>query len=135
MPLIGLIAGFSDAEMLPLLKVFRDRMGDLGWTEGKNVRYELHATAGDFKKLSAEAANLIEHDVDLFVTLGTPGLAAVREHSKTVPVVFTLVADPVKLGFIESLAKPGGFSTGFTNFELSIGGKWLELLRDLDASL
>jgi putative ABC transport system substrate-binding protein len=134
-PMVALIAGFSDAEMQPLLAVFRSRMQELGWTDGRNIKFELRATSGDFKRLSIEAGKLIEEKVDLFVTLGTPGLTAVREQSKTVPVVFTLVTDPVKLGLIQSLAHPGGFSTGFTNFELSIGGKWLELLRDLDPSL
>jgi putative ABC transport system substrate-binding protein len=63
---------------------------------------------------------------------GTPGLKAVRQHSSIMPVVFTLVADPVGQGLIQSLSRPGGYATGFTNFEFSIGGKWLELLMELD---
>jgi putative ABC transport system substrate-binding protein len=134
-PLVALASSFSDAEMQPLLAVFRSKMQELGWTEGQNIKFELRATAGDFNKLAIEAAKLIESNTDLFITLGTPALMAVREHSKTVPVVFTMVGDPVGQGLIESLAHPGGYSTGFTNFEFSIGGKWLELLRDLDPSL
>jgi putative tryptophan/tyrosine transport system substrate-binding protein len=135
MPVVGLISGFSDAEMLPLLAVFRSKMRELGWTEGQNIKFELRATAGDFNRLGIEAGKLVDSNTDLFITLGTPGLVAVRKHSNTVPIVFTLVADPVKLGLIQSLSHPGGNSTGFTNFELSIGGKWLELLRDLDPGL
>src|SRR5262249_46712083 len=69
------------------------------------------------------------------VTMGTPGLNAVRHHTKSIPVVFTLVADPARLGLIDSLARPGGHATGFTNFELSIGQKWLELIRDVSPRL
>ena len=110
-------------------------MGRLGWTEGQNIKFELRATAGDYNRLAIEAGKLVELKTDLFIALGTPGLTAVREHSKTVPVVFTMVADPVGQGLIQNFSHPGGYSTGFTNFEFSIGGKWLELLRDLDPNL
>ena len=135
MPVVGLVAGFSDVEMQPPLTAFRTRMQELGWTEGQNIKFELRATAGDYNRLAIEAGKLIESKTDLFIALGTPGLTAVREHSKTVPVVFTMVADPVGQELIQSLSHPGGYSTGFTNFEFSIGGKWLELLRDLDPNL
>jgi putative tryptophan/tyrosine transport system substrate-binding protein len=85
--------------------------------------------------MTAEAGTLISRNPDVVVTMGTPGLTAVRQHTHSVPVVFTLVADPVRTGLIESLARPGGHATGFTNFEFSIGGKWLELLRDVSPHL
>jgi putative ABC transport system substrate-binding protein len=66
---------------------------------------------------------LIARNVSVIVAMGTPGLHAVQEHTRTVPVVFTLVADPVRLGLIQSLSRPGGHATGFTNFELSMGGE------------
>jgi putative ABC transport system substrate-binding protein len=71
----------------------------------------------------------------VIVAQGTPGVAAVQQHSRTVPVVFTFVGDPVGLGLVDSLARPGGQATGFTNFEYSIGGKWLELLKEIDPRL
>jgi putative ABC transport system substrate-binding protein len=72
---------------------------------------------------------------DVIVTQGTGMLTVVRKETKTIPVVFTMVPDPVKLGIVENLARPGGNITGFTNFEFSIGGKWLELLKELQPSL
>jgi putative tryptophan/tyrosine transport system substrate-binding protein len=78
---------------------------------------------------------LVTEGADVIVAMGTPGLAAVKRHTSTIPVVFTLVADPVGQSFISSLARPGGNVTGLTNFEFAIGGKWLELLRELDRSI
>ena len=80
--------------------------------------------------MTDDAGQLIGLKPDVILAQGTPGLTAVREHSRIVPVVFVLVADPVRMGLIESLARPGGNATGLTNFEFTIGGKWLELLRE-----
>jgi putative ABC transport system substrate-binding protein len=78
--------------------------------------------------MTDDTAGLVARNPDVILAQGTPGLTAVRKHSRAAPVVFVLVADPVKMGLIESLARPGGHATGLTNFEFSIGGKWLELL-------
>ena len=133
--LIGIVAGFSEDEMRPLLAAFRSRLSQLGWIEGRNVAIDAKLGAGDYKRMTEEAGVLVGRNPDVIVVLGTPGLTAVRQHTHSVPVVFTMVADPVRTGMIESLARPGGHATGFTNFEFSVGGKWLELLKDIRPSL
>src|SRR5262249_26437220 len=95
----------------------------------------LRLGAGDHRRTTTEAKALVARKPDVILAMGTPGLTAVRQHSDSVPVVFTLVADPVSTGMIESLARPGGNVTGFTNFEFSIGGKWLELLKEVSPGL
>jgi ABC-type uncharacterized transport system substrate-binding protein len=134
-PLVGLVSGFSDFEFTPLATAFRDKMKQLGWTEGRNIAVETRTSTGDFQRLAEEVKLLIARNVRVIVAMGTPGLHAVQQHTRTVPVVFTLVADPVRLGLIQSLSRPGGHATGFTNFELSMGGKWLELVREINPSL
>src|SRR5215831_2782213 len=121
--LVGVLAGFSEDEMRPLLAAFRSRMSQLGWIEGRSLAIDLRLGAGDHRRTTAEARALVGRKPDVILAMGTPGLTAVRQHSDSVPVVFTLVADPVSTGMIESLARPGGNVTGFTNFEFSIGGK------------
>ena len=130
--LVGVVTGFSAAEMRRPLRAFREKLRTLGWSEASNVRIEARTTDGDYGLLGDHARALIDQSVDVIVAMGTPGLTAVRQHTRTVPVVFVLVIDPVAQGLVESLARPGGHATGFTNFEFPIGGKWLELLRELD---
>ena len=132
---VGVLAGFSEEEMRPLLAAFRSRMSQTGWIEGRNLAIDVRLTAGEHQRADAEARALVTRNPDVIVVMGTPYLAAVRQHSRTVPVVFTLVGDPVRTGMIESLARPGGSATGFTNFEFSIGGKWLELLKEISPRL
>jgi ABC-type uncharacterized transport system substrate-binding protein len=130
--LVGLITGFSEKEMLPLATAFRARMQELGWTDGQNVIIDVRTASGDYAKLDAEAGRLVAAPADVIVAMGTPGLTATRRHTRTTPVVFTQVADPVGQRLIDSLAHPGGNATGLTNFEFSFGGKWIELLNELD---
>ena len=129
--LVGIVAGFAEAEMQPLLTAFRDKLKELGWAEGRNLSIDLRLGRGDFKHMTDDTGLLIGRKPDVIIAHGTPGFNAVRKHSRTVPVVFVFVADPVRTGLIESLARPGGHATGFTNFEFAIGGKWLELLKEL----
>jgi len=129
---VGVLAGFTEAEGAPLVEAFRDRLKELGWTEGRNLSIDARFTSGDFKALTDSAGALVKANADVIFAQGTPGLKAVRQYSSIMPVVFTLVADPVGQGLIQSLSRPGGYATGFTNFEFSIGGKWLELLMEVD---
>jgi putative ABC transport system substrate-binding protein len=133
--LVGVVAGFSEPEMRPQITALRSRLRELGWTENQNLKIEARLSSGDFQRLTVEAGSLVGRNPDVIVTMGTPGPNAVRHHTKSIPVVFTLVADPARLGLIDSLARPGGHATGFTNFELSIGQKWLELIRDVSPRL
>jgi putative ABC transport system substrate-binding protein len=130
--LVGMVSGFSDAEMRRPLLAFREKLTELGWTEGADVRIDARHAHGDYKRLGEDARTLVDLPADVIVAMGTPGLTAVRQHTRSVPVVFTLVIDPVAQGLVNSLARPGGHATGFTNFEFPIGGKWLELLREMD---
>src|SRR5262245_38469645 len=129
--LLGLIASFTDKEMMPLIAAFRARMQELGWIEGQNIVFDVRATSGDYAKLDIEAGSLVSASADVIVAQGTPGLVAARKSTRTIPAVFTQVADPVGQRLIESLARPGGNATGLTNFEFTFGAKWVELLAEL----
>jgi putative ABC transport system substrate-binding protein len=133
--LVGIVSSLAEPEMQPLLTVLRDKLKELGWNEGRNLSIDTRLGRGDYKRMVDDANLLIGRKPDVIVAQGTPGLNAVREHSRAVPVVFVMVADPVRFGLIESLARPGGHATGFTNFELTIGGKWLELLKELSPGI
>ena len=132
---IGVLTALSDTEMRPLLAAFQEKLKELGWIEGVNLIIDVRATAGDEYQLTNGAGILIGLRPDVILTMGTPGVMAVRRNDKNVAVVFVMVTDPVKAGLIESLAHPGRNTTGITNFEFSIGGKWLDLLRELDPHL
>lgn len=129
---VAILSGFSTEQMRPLLAAFQKRLQDNGWSEGRNIIIDVRLTTGDAARLGAEAASLVASGASVIVAQGGPAVAAVQQHSRSVPIVFTLVGDPVALGLVESWSTPGGQVTGFTHFESSIGGKWLELLREID---
>jgi putative ABC transport system substrate-binding protein len=133
MPLIGVAAGFNEQAMRPLLDAFQKELQARGWTAGSNFTLEARYASGAYEAEQARA--LIARNPDIIVTQGTGMLTVVRRETKTIPIVFTMVPDPVSLGIVDNLARPGGNVTGFTNFEFSIGGKWLELLKELKPSL
>src|SRR5262245_25971606 len=116
---------------LPLI-AFRGKLKELGWDEASNISIVETAADGDSERVAANASAIISQRPAVIVSMGTPGLMAIRQHTRSVPVVFTHLADPARRGLIESLARPGGNETGVTNFEFSIGGKWLDLLLKLD---
>ena len=108
------------------------RLRKLGWTDGDNLRITYKWFAGmDFEVLRANATELVGTSPDVVWVVSNPALAALQRTTRTVPTVFVQVADPVGSGFVESLARPGGNTTGFTNFEDTMGSKWLELLHEL----
>ncbi len=133
--MVGLLSGLAEAEMRPLAAGFRDRMRRLGWIEGRNITTDVRAAGGDLARVDTDARAMVAAGADVIVALGTPGLTAVNRHTKTVPIVFTMVADPVGQGLIANLSRPGGNATGLTNFEFTIGGKWLELLAQVSGDL
>jgi putative ABC transport system substrate-binding protein len=130
--LIGFITVFNDKEIAAPFAAFRSRLRELGWIEGQNIAFDIRATGGDYGKVDSEAERLIATAPDLIIAQGTPGLAAAKRYTKTIPVVFTQVSDPVGQRLIDSLARPGGNITGLTNFEFTSGSKWIELLLELD---
>jgi putative tryptophan/tyrosine transport system substrate-binding protein len=125
---IGVISGVSesDPEIQALTKEFVQRLEELGWVNGRNVR--IHTRFGD--SLSMSAAELVELDPDVILASGGPSASMLRQHTFSIPIVFVHVADPVSAGFVTNLARPEGNITGFTNFEFSVGGKWLQLLKE-----
>jgi putative tryptophan/tyrosine transport system substrate-binding protein len=133
--LVGVITGFNDKERMPVFAAFRARMQELGWIEGQNIVFDVRTTSGDYEKLDTEAGSLVSASADLIFAQGTPGLAAARKYTKTIPIVFTQVSDPVGQRLIDSLARPGGNITGLANFEFASGGKWIELLPELDSKI
>jgi putative ABC transport system substrate-binding protein len=113
------------------LAAFKNELQNLGWEEGRNIRFEKRLLGSEPQQLSGIAGELAAMELDAILVAGSPALVALARVAHAVPIVFVQVLDPVKLGLITSIAKPGGNITGFTNFEDQIGGKWLGLLKDV----
>jgi putative tryptophan/tyrosine transport system substrate-binding protein len=130
---MGILMGWaeSDREAQSWLAAFREELQKLGWTEGRNIEMEIRWAAGDVESMKRFAKELVALQPDLIVTGSTPATAAMLQQTRTIPVIFVLVGDPVGSGFVTSLARPGGNATGFTPIEESLGGKWVEVLRDI----
>jgi putative ABC transport system substrate-binding protein len=120
----------NDPEVQPRIAAFRQALETLGWTEHRNIQIE-HRSAGDFAQLQAYTAELVSSAPDLFVASSTPVLAALKQATRTIPIVFAVVNDPLGQGFVASLARPGGNITGFTFIDFPLIGKWLELLKEI----
>jgi putative tryptophan/tyrosine transport system substrate-binding protein len=103
----------------------------LGWTDGRNVRIDYRAGLGNPADIRRYAAELVAPAPDVILTSGGSVLAALLQATRTVPIVFVNVVDPVGTGFVESMSRPGGNATGFIQFEYSLSGKWLELLKQV----
>ena len=112
-------------------KAFLEALEELGWSIGGNVRIEYRWSAGDAERIRKDAADLAALAPNVILTNGAAGVAPLLQATRTVPVVFVLVADPVGAGFVDSLAHPGGNATGFSALEYGLGGKWLELLKEI----
>ena len=129
---IGVLSIFheTDAEPSVWLKAFHDQLQNLGWEKGRNVRIESRLVDNDRQRLRTGAAELVAMKPDVVFAVTTLALAALKSETQTVPIVFVQVSDPVRLGFVTSLARPGGNITGFVSHEHAIGGKWVGLLKD-----
>jgi ABC-type uncharacterized transport system substrate-binding protein len=122
----------SDPEFHAYLAAFREGLQKLGWTEGRNVQIEFRWGALDDAEARQRAAKeLIELQPEIILSQNTPPTASMLQQTRTIPVVFVVVADPVGSGFVQNLARPGGNATGFTIMEPTITGKWLELLKEV----
>jgi putative ABC transport system substrate-binding protein len=120
-----------DPDLPPRVAAFAQGLQELGWIDGGNVRIEYRWGAGDTERYRDYAAELISLAPDVILVSSGSALAAVQKATRTVPIVFVNVSDPVGAGYVASLARPGANTTGFTLFEYSISGKWLELLKQL----
>jgi putative ABC transport system substrate-binding protein len=121
----------DDPEGQTRVGAFRQRLRELGWTEGRNIRIDYHWGVGNPERARASAADLVTLAPDAILANGTPAVVALHRATRSIPVVFVVVVDPVAAGVVESLARPGGNITGFSTFEPEIGGKWLELLKEI----
>src|SRR5262245_36462649 len=122
----------NDAEFHDYLSAFREGLQKLGWTEGRNIQIDSRWGAlDDAAARQRSVKELIALQPDLILTQNTPPTASMLEQTRTIPVVFVIVADPVGSGFVQSLARPGANATGFTIMEPTIAGKWLELLKEV----
>ena len=110
---------------------FAQALAQLGWTVGQNLRIEHRWAAGDVERIRRYAAELVALAPDVMLATGAAGVAPMLHATRMVPIVFVLVPDPVGAGFVNSLARPGGNSTGFIKFEYGTSGKWLELLKEI----
>jgi putative ABC transport system substrate-binding protein len=128
---IGVLLGIaeSDPEGQARVAALHQGLRDLGWIDGRNVRFDIRRLAGETEQMRPFARELVELKPDLIVAATTPAVAALLQETQTVPIVFVQVVDPVGRGFISNLPRPGGNITGFVTFEFSMGGKWLETLK------
>jgi putative ABC transport system substrate-binding protein len=125
------LTGGSGPDSTARLEVFLRALAELGWTENHNVRLDIRRGGGDVDDIRKYAAELAGHTPDVIVTIGGPATGEVLQATHRVPVVFTIVPDPVASGFVASLSRPSGNATGFLQFEYRLSAKWLELLKEI----
>jgi putative ABC transport system substrate-binding protein len=126
-----LAAGADDSSGQSLIAAFVDALQQLGWTDGRNLRIDYRRGLGDVANMRVYAAELVALAPDILLVFGTAAMAPMLQATRTIPIVFANVADPVGAGFVDNLARPGGNATGFMQFEYSLAGKWPELLREI----
>ena len=121
----------SDADGHVRVNAFRRGMEGLGWSETRNLQLELRWGAGSPEVARRHAADIVASSPDAILANGSPAVVALQNATRTIPVVFAVVTDPVGAGFVQSLSRPGGNITGFSTFEPAMGSKWVELLREV----
>jgi putative ABC transport system substrate-binding protein len=121
----------DDTEGQARFTTFRQALQDRGWTEGRNLRMDVRWSGGDAGRNRRFAAELVALAPDILLAGSGQVVAALQKATRTVPIVFAVAIDPVALGYVESLSRPGGNTTGFLQIEYSFGGKWLELLKQI----
>jgi len=134
---VGVLIAFPQSDPLAqaFVKVFAEALGRAGWAEGRNIHIEYRYASGDPSLFRQYAAELVDLAPDAILASTTPALAALRERTRTIPIVFVIVPDPVALGFVQSVAHPGGNITGFASYDAEIIGKWIEFLKEADPAL
>ena len=121
----------DDAEAQLRTMIFQRRLRELGWIEGRTIQIEYRWSGGNPERISSDALELIAMKPDAVLAITTPAVLALRQATRSLPIVFTNVGDPVDSGFVESLARPGGNVTGIATFVNTMGGKWLELFKEI----
>ena len=134
---LGVLLNLSenDPENQRLITVFREQLAQLGWADGRNLRIDYRWSGGDVGRVRAFAKELVELSPDIVVGYATPAVLALQQETHAIPIVFLAVTDPVGQGIVASLAHPGGNITGFQDFEISLGAKWMEALKQIAPNL
>jgi putative ABC transport system substrate-binding protein len=134
---IGVLMPWGESDPVPktLVSAFTQALAGLGWTDGRNVRIDLRWGSDDTNRIRALAQELVSLKHDIILTGTTPATVALQRETRTIPIVFASVVDPVASGIVPGLNQPGGNVTGFANLEASLGGKWLELLSEIAPGL
>jgi putative ABC transport system substrate-binding protein len=130
---IGMLIPFNDnePEVKARLSSFKQRLHELGWIESRSIRFDYRFTGQDAGRIRTGAEELIALAPDVIVVWGNPAVAILQKATQTIPIVFVGASDPAESGFVTNLGRPGGNITGFQNFESAIGGKWLDLLKEI----
>jgi putative ABC transport system substrate-binding protein len=129
---VGVLIGWPEDDPFAqrIVSAFAQALGRFGWVEGKNIRIDYRFAAGDPTLYKTHAAELVGLSPDAILASTTPAVAALRQQTRTIPIVFVIVVDPVGLGFVQSLARPGSNTTGFSAYVAPMMGKWLQLLKE-----
>ena len=134
--LIGTLTGIADDSATKVqYAAFRQELQRLGWIEGQNVRIDVRFGEGNAARIRKQAAELVALSPDVILTTGGQATELVLQATRSIPIVFAIVPDPVGSGIVESLAEPGGNATGFMQFEYSLSAKWPELLKEISPNL
>jgi putative ABC transport system substrate-binding protein len=130
---VGVLMGLAETDPFTIRYVqeLRNALQSLGWADGQNIQFSYRYAAGDPERAREFAKELADMQPDLIVGHTTPVAAALSQITHTLPIVFVSITDPVRDGFVRSMAQPGGNMTGFTNYEFSMGAKWLEILKEI----
>src|SRR5215211_2961447 len=130
---IGVLVGIAADDAIAQARnaAFLQRLAQLGWTVGQNLQIDYRWSAGNLNEIRKHAAELVALAPEVILASGSATAGPLLETTRTVPIVFAIVPDPVGAGFVNSLQRPGGNATGFTTFEYGIGAKWLELLKEI----
>jgi len=131
---VGVLMSFlpDDSAGVADVAAFRQRLAELGWIEGQNIGIEFRWAGSEVERAEVLAKELVALKPDVLLARSTPTTAALKRETDSIPIVFVNIVEPIESGFVQTLARPGGNITGFTNFESSIGGKWLQLLKEAD---
>jgi putative tryptophan/tyrosine transport system substrate-binding protein len=128
-------AAANDAEFQARMGAFQQGLQEAGWSIGRNVQLDIRWATPDAAKIRQQTTELVALAPDVILTMSSVTVAALLQATRTIPIVFTIVVDPVGAGYVDSLARPGGNATGFTVYEYSMSGKWPELLKEIAPSV
>jgi ABC-type uncharacterized transport system substrate-binding protein len=133
---VSVLMAYAESDATRLwTKVFSESLQELGWIIGRNIQLDFHWPGPSQDRLQADATEMMRLNPDVLLAVTTPAVLALQHETRSIPIVFANVADPVGQGIIASFAKPGGNTTGFGAFEFSIGGKWVEVIKEIAPSV